>query len=181
MAKNFNKNKVKRGWKTALKIIAIVAVVALLGGVAAMALGSLRERNPDNLIKVDENYLKDVTSNGYGLSIDVDEDGTIHLKGETSKNEEYIVQTVTLPAGTYTISGLKESNLDKVALKAVWGEGNSAISGTDNATFTLDAEYAVQVVITIQGAEDGENVIDWTNKLIRPVIVEGETAGDFYK
>ena len=177
---NTKHNKKKRGWKTAGIIVAVIAIVALVAGAATTLLGSMRETNPKNMIKVDEGYMRDVKNNGYGLSIDVKDDGTIRLKGQTSKNEEFTVQTVTLSAGTYTISGL-ESNLDKVVLKAVYGEGNAAISGMDNATFTLESESEVRVVLTIQGSEDGNNTIDWTNNTIRPVIVGGSEAGDFYK
>ena len=180
MAKfNKNNNKTKRGWKLFGSILSIILVVAFLGGAATLAISSLRERNPDNLIKVDENYAIS-RKTGYGLEVVVDDDGTIRLKGQTSKNEQIIVQTVTLPAGEYTISGIEDPNLAKIVLKATWGTGNVAYAGLEDK-IVLEEETAVEVSIDIQGCEDGENTISWKNATIRPVIVAGDEPGDFYK
>ena len=159
--------------------VAIIAILALVGGVAAVGMGSMIERNPDNLIEFDENYLRDTKTN-YGLEVKVDDNGVIKLKGETTRNEELIVQTVTLPAGTYTISGIAKPNLAKMVLRATWGAGEQALAGLDSATFTLEEDTVVTVSIVIEGS-DGENTIDWANRTIKPVIVEGNVAGDFYK
>ena len=181
--KNRNNNtnfKAKRRLNSIVTFVCLVLVFALLGGIAVATFSSLRERNPDNLLTVDENYIRDKKT-GYGLEVKVDDNGIIKLKGQSSRNEELIVQTVKLAAGTYTISGIEKPELDKVVLQATWGTGNIAYAGLDSATFTLDAEYEVTVAIVIEGTEDGENTIDWQNKTIKPVLVKGDVAGEFWK
>ena len=171
--------KRKKFWKGLGIGVAIVAVLALICGVAAVGISSRLERNPDNLIKFDENYIRDTKTN-YGLEVKVDDNGVIKLKGETTSNEELIIQTVTLPAGQYTISGIAKPNLAKMVLRATWGAGEEAFADLGSATFTLEEETDVTVSIVIHGSED-ENTIEWANRTIKPVIVKGDTAGDFYK
>ena len=173
------KFKTKSKSKKILKIVGIIAVVALVSAMAASLVSNMRDTNPDNLIKVNETYIQSQKTN-YGLEVTVEDDGTIKLKGDTSANEELIVQTLTLPAGTYTISGIEKVNLAKMTLCAKWGGGNVANAGTGNATFTLDAETEVTVSLIIEGSEDGESNIEWANRTIRPVIVEGTEEGKFY-
>lgn len=159
--------------------VAIIAVLALVGGIVTVGMGSLRERNPENLIKFDENYIRDTKTN-YGLEVNVDDNGVIKLKGQTARNEELIVQTVTLPAGEYTISGIAKPNLAKMVLRATWGAGEEALAGLDSATFILEEETEVTVSIVINGSLD-DDAIELVNRTIKPVIVEGDTPGNFYK
>lgn len=175
MKKNFkSKGKIKK----ILKIVGIVAVVALIGGMALSLVNNSRQRNDDNLIKVDDTYIQSQKTN-YGLEVTVENDGTIKLKGNTSANEELPVQTLTLPAGTYTISGINKVDLSKMTLCAKWG-GNVAHAGTGSETFTLENETEVTISIIIEAAEDGESTIAFENRIIRPVLVEGEEPGEFY-
>ena len=134
---NVKRTKRKKFWKGLGIGVAIVAVLALIGGVAAVGISSTLERNPDNLIKFDENYIRDTKTN-YGLEVNVDDNGVIKLKGETTSNEELIVQTVTLPAGQYTISGIAKPNLAKMVLRATLGAGEEAFADLGSATFTLE-------------------------------------------
>ncbi len=170
--------KSKRRGQTALMIAGIVLIIALLAGIGVMAFSSMRERNPANLIKVDDNYVEDKVLM-YGLEVDVNEDGVIKLKGQTSADEQIIVQTVKLAAGTYTLSGIDKPNLNEVVLRATWGNGNVAYAGLDSATFTLDAEYEVTIDILVKGSED-KNTVNWQNKTIKPVLVADDKPGEFW-
>ena len=171
--------KTKKIWKRIGIGVAIVALLAVALALANGMLSGFRDRNSDNLIKLDDNYLKSKKTD-YGLEVVVDDDGVIKLKGQTTRNEELIVQTVTLPAGTYTISGIAKPNLSKIVLRATWGEGNVAYAGLDSQTFTLEGETLVTVSIVVEGAEGDDNTIDFVNRTIKPVIIEGKEPGDFY-
>ena len=172
--------KIKKStWKTIGIIVAIVALGALLLSIGIPFINSMRDRNPANLIKTGDGYLKSKVTD-YGLEVKVDENGAIHFDGQTSRNELLTVQTVTLGAGTYTISGIKDVDISKMYLAAKWGEGNIAYAGTESATFVLDAETEVTVVINIFGTEDGENTISWANRTVLPVLVQDDEPGDFY-
>ena len=171
--------KTKKTWKTIGIIAAIIAIVALLLAISVPFINSMRDRNPANLLKVNESYIDDQKTD-YGLEVTVDDNGAIYLDGQTSRNQLLTVQTVTLKAGTYTISGIKDVDISKMYLAAKWGEGNIAYAGTENATFVLDAETEVTVVISIEGTDGGENTISWANKTILPVLVQDDKPGDFY-
>ncbi len=175
--KNMKKRKIG---KTILIIVATILCLGLVAGVGgALYEKVIAERNPDNLLKVDDTYIKSQKTN-YGLEIDVDDNGVIKLEGNTSANEELVVQTVTLPAGTYTISGIEKPNIAKMTLAAKV-DGNSYYAGLSNDTFTLEAEKAVTIVINVQTGEGDEKTIDYVNRTIKPVLVKGEEIGDFYK
>ena len=169
----------KQKTKRMLKRVGIFLLVAILGGLTASfamtaANGFDRELNPENIIDVDKYTVKDGDSSGKGIKVSVNDDGVIKLNGEASENDEYTVTTLSLAAGTYTISGY-DSNSKGVTLKAVYNGTITAISGTTYATFTLETETSVSIVITI--AED----YYCFNTTIKPVLVEGDEAGDFYK
>ena len=98
---------------------------------------------------------------------------TIKASGIAKEDQEFIIDTITLEPGTYTISGLK-SDKDKVSLKVVFG-ANEYFAGLKNDTFKIESATSVQIVLSF--AEDTVCV----NKTVRPVLVVGEEAGDFYE
>ena len=175
------KNMKKKGF---LKILGIVLLsllaVALLAGLAVGGLSSLRERNPANLLVVDDSYAVD-THTAYGLSVEVDSDGVLKFDGQTSRRDEFVIKTIMLEPGVYTLSGINKVDITKMDLCATWGNGNIASAGTDSATFELTeaTEVTVSIVIAASNKEVG-NTIAWQNKTIRPVLVKGATVGDFY-
>ena len=178
--KGEKKTKKKGFWKTVGIVLAALLSVALLGGIATVSLNSLKERNPANLLKVDDTYLVD-TNTAYGLSVEVDEDGIIKFDGQSSRRQEIIVQKLKLEPGVYTLSGINKVDITKMDLCATWGKGNIASAGTDSATFELkeETEVTVSIVIAESNREVGDTVV-WQNKTIKPVLVKGTTAGDFY-
>ena len=175
------KSTKKKGFlKWLLIIVGGVLALALLGGLASVGLESLKERNPANLLTVDEGYLVD-TNTAYGLSVDVDSDGVIKFDGQSSRRDEIFVKTLTLEPGVYTLSGINKVDITKMDLRATWGNGNVASAGTDSAIFELTetTEVTVSIVIAASNSEVG-NTIVWQNKTIKPVLVKGINAGDFY-
>ena len=173
-----SKIKSKKIWSNLGNIITIVLLLAVFFLLIGTVFSS-RERNPKNLIKVDDKYLSSRRTD-YGLEVVVEDDGVIKLKGQTTRNEKLDVQTLTLPAGTYTISGIEKPNLAKITLQATWGAGNVAFAGLESETFTLEADTLVTVSIVIEGSEGEEETIEWANRTIKPVIVSGKEPGEFY-
>ena len=170
---NFKKKKMPV-WA---QVLVAVLVIALLGGVATVAFanGFLQDRNKDNLLIVDSTYLKDKDLLN-GIELDVTEDGAIHIKGDPSDNASVIIQEVKLAAGTYTISGIEKLDMNQIYLCVMYGSGSMAIAGDTSATFTLTAEETVSVELHI--VKDSK--IPYANRVIRPVLVKGEKAGEFY-
>ncbi len=179
---NYESNKTKRKAKGFLRTAGIVLTAALLaaGIMSAVSFAKdklAKDRNEDNLITVDENYIKTHNTN-RGVEVEVKEDGTIKLSGEATSDYVVTVATVNLKAGTYTISGLENPDVNKFYLYAAYGTGGSAIAGTSNATFTLTTDQTVTIRLSwVDGMEFGK-IFDTK---IQPVLVSGEVAGDFYK
>ena len=171
---NFKRKKKMPTWAT---ILIGVLTLALLGGAITVcsAFGVLQERNENNLLKVDDTYIKS-QSLINGIELDVMEDGAIHIHGDPSNNATVIIQQVKLSAGTYTISGIEKLDTGKMMLCVVYGSGSSAIAGDSSATFTLTEEETVSVELHF--VKDAE--IHYANRIIRPVLVEGDEVGEFY-
>ena len=170
------KYKTKRLFKT----IALVLVGALLGG-AIIGFTDIGEklqptRNDENLIEVNETYVKEGT-NDKGVTWKVSDDGTIKLFGKSTSADSIVVQNVALKAGTYTYSvGNDTVNVDKY-YSYVDANGEQYIAGTTNDTFELVEDTTVQVVICwLEEVNFGE-IIGTT---FRPIMVDGENPGDFF-
>lgn len=164
--------------KRTLKRIGMFLLVAILGGaISAVAItainGSEKELNPDNIIKAADYDLEDGADNGKGVKASVNEDGIIKLNGKATSDDEFVVCTVTLDPGEYVISGL-DSKVDGVSLKAV-ASSQEYVSGiTDKDHFVVESQTTYSIVITVK-----EGYFCF-NKTVKPVLVEGDTAGEFY-
>ena len=168
------KNKTKR----TLKRIGLILAIALVGGVfgAFAASGTSmfdRDLNPDNLIKVENYVVKDKDDNGNGIDVKVDDDGVIKLNGKATADDEYTVTELVLEPGEYTLSGFK-SDKSKVGLKATFGTSEH-YAGTSSDTFVLESSTTVTIVVYV--ADDHYCL----NTTIKPVLVTGDEAGEFYK
>lgn len=163
--------------KRTLKRIALILAIAVMGGVlGAAAVGGLssmkKEVNPDNLIKVEDYAIKDKDDLGRGIDATVKEDGTIKLTGRATSDNEFLVTSIVLEPGKYTISGCN-SNKDASGLKAVFGS-SEYYAGTAEDTFEIESTTTVNIYAYVK--EDTVCI----NKTIRPVLVEGDTPGEFY-
>ena len=174
--------KKKRGLRRALQIIGIILASAALSTICLGALGGEitnpleKDRNPDNLLVVDENYIES-QNNNHGVEIDVAENGTIKLSGEATSDWSLKITELKLPAGTYTLSGMEDPNVDECYLYLNYGN-SQAIAGTESATFTIDDEMTVSVNLSWK---EGTKFNLFNYHKIQPVLVEGETAGSFYE
>ena len=147
---------------------AIIIIVCLLVGVfLASIVGfmtngfdknqdnwGITQLNEDNYFKVDDYVIKDQNS-GDGYSIDVSDKGEIKVTG---KNESAAAVTVEIQSITLPLDN---------------AEGRTIYADFGDNTFTLSAEDTFKVYLSI--AKDAE-----VNKTFKPVLVKGETAGDFY-
>ena len=169
---NFKKKKMPV-WA---QVLVATLAIALLGGVATVAFanGFLQERNEKNLLDP-KLYTVKSDSLTHGIELDVTDDGAIHIKGNPSEADEVIIQELELEAGTYTISGIEKVDTNNLNLFARYGD-NIAIAGHSSGTFTLTEKTTVSVVLSF-----GADVeIHYANRIIRPVLVEGDKPGEFY-
>ena len=167
-------------FKKFIKTVALVLVGAMIGGalIGFTDLGEkmMPQRNEDNLIEVNDSYIQEGTNN-KGVSWKVADDGTVKLYGTASEADSIVIQSLELPAGTYTYSvGNDDVNVNKY-YSYVSVNGVEYIAGTSEDTFELVEDSTVQVVICwLEETSFGE-VLGTT---FRPMIVEGENAGEFF-
>lgn len=166
----------KNFWKVLAIVLSVITLLGVFISLFGDSMSFGRDVNPDNLIDVkDKNYIKTHDTN-RGVDIKVNDDGVITLSGKASSDYSVKVAEVRLEAGTYTISGLNDPDVNDFRMYVAYS-GGSAFAGTDNATFTLAA--AETVTVTIAWAED-HNFNLFTGNKVYPVIVEGDEAGSFW-
>jgi hypothetical protein len=179
------KNQTTRnGKKNSGKLISVLKVIGLVILCATVSLGSVaisknfkHELNPNNLIKVDENYIKSQNT-ARGVEIDVDEDGVITLSGKATSAQTVTVATVELQPGKYVISGVNKPNIDEFGMRIMYGDGNVAFADTDSAKFEITKAETVTILLYWADDYDFGTVI---KTKVEPVLVAGETAGEIYK
>lgn len=172
--------KTKRTLSMIGMILICVMLCAFIGNLSSgfsnfkVSEWSLRSRNSDNLLSGD---FVDYNS-GDGISVTARNDGTLVVKGEYLGTEDCLVidvETVTLSAGTYTLSGAPNGGNYTYYLRVSYGSKTvTGDFGTDGGTFTLSSSTAVTVQLVVYPEREFNNLV------IRPVLVEGTEAGDFY-
>lgn len=172
--------KTKRIITVVALILICVTATSLIGSLSGgftkkLSEWSLRDRNPDNLLS--GNFTD--YNGGDGFTVTSRSDGTLVLNGEylVDGSQTVTIQTLTLSAGTYTLSGapkggnytyyLQVSNTSGVLAK---GDGFDSADGT----FTLSSSGSVTVSLVVNSGVEYKNVV------IRPVLNEGKEAVDFY-
>lgn len=174
--------------KTNTKIV-IMGVVVLLVAIAACSfLGSISdgftnwedatlvERNSSNLLTGKFTDFND----GNGVKATARKDGSIILDGKNLTENDLVipVETVSLTAGTYTLSGAPKGSNVTYHMVAKYTDGNgavqTAISDFSNKTFTIVGQQNVEISIVVTAETSVNNV------LLRPVLVSGSEIGDFY-
>ena len=152
-----------------------------------------RDLNEDNILQIgdDGNYTveggKTLVRENNGLIVTVANNGALKINGDIETESgtfDYVFATVTLPAGTYTLTSGKNGASETASVKNVWlsvrnADTDAAICNGDfggsaqDGTFELTSETQVEVVVNIYPAEyDGYTVY--------PVLVKGSEAGGFY-
>lgn len=176
--------------KSTLKMIAIAAVAVIIvsfighitgGFQSSLADASLRDRNPDNLLTgkyTAAGWKDDAYNVGDGYKLTASNDGTITVNGKYTGSESCAaieLETLTLAAGTYTLSGATNGGNQTYLIRATY-DGNTAIGDfSSSKTFTLTSSTEVTVELVLYGDYDFNYV------KVRPVLVEGSDVGDFYK
>ena len=107
----------------------------------------VKERNPDNLIEtVALETAKDPTSD---VNFKVDRYGRVKLSGTASADSTVAYATVTLPAGTYYLTGDDEGSSNKTEFLAIFDSSNQLIARADMGAFTVasEATYTIAIVV----------------------------------
>ncbi len=172
--------KTKRILTVVAMLLICVAATSLIGSVSGgftkkINEWTLRDRNPDNLLtgKFSE------YNGGDGFTVTSRSDGTLVLDGEylASGTQTVTVETVTLSAGTYTLSGAPKGGNYTYYLQ-VTSDSNVLAKGdgfdSTDGTFTLSSSGTVTVSLVVSSG------VEYKNVLIRPVLNEGKEAIDFY-
>lgn len=176
--------------KTTLKMIAIAAVAVLVASFIGHITGgfqtplkdaTLRDRNPDNLLTgkyTSDGWKDDAYNVGDGYKLTAANDGTVTVNGKYTGSDSCAsieLETITLAAGTYTLSGATNGGNQTYLIRATY-DGSTAIGDfSSTKTFTLTSSMEVKVELVLYGDYDFNYV------KIRPVLVEGSDVGDFYK
>ena len=147
-----------------------------------------RELNPQNILAATDDGVtyKDIEARpDNGLLIDVKDNGSIKISGKTidGVTSDYKVELkeVELPVGSYTLSsGYASSGPVNVRMVAEYNDNGVAKTvtadfGTAKGTFTLTSNTVVTISIIIPAADYTANPVT-----LYPVLVAGNTAGDFY-
>lgn len=204
MKKNYNNTKrMSLSNFAVIMICAVLAASALLAGVGFLSKGFTntdvqswfeRELNEDNLIKkadYDDDISKELDN---GLKLDVKDSGEIVLRGKVEDKtinaeqdpEPYAFASVTVDGGkVYTLStGNKNCSKDTFGLEVVYidanGESQTVRVGSDPHVIDLTGKEE-QTTFTLKIFYENNVTYFGINSYIRPVLVEGETAGEFYK
>ena len=179
------------------KWIMITVAVALLVGVAVVALGkvtlgfqnwdtddwSLRQNNPDNLYHSATFLAADgVVANGSdGISIKVDEDDhTIRVKGTAEVDKEYAVALVNLKSGTtYAFDGSLDNGTNKTYYMVLEDTSGNvlATSYSGPMLFTVSGDTQAHIKIVIKA----DASVNTTLKPILCVTDDVDELVDYFK
>ena len=180
--------------------LALILIAVTLTGIVSVRTdgfndpGALvtRQLNEDNLLKIGDegNYTYDAGKTireSNGLNVTFNDNGSVTVNGDTSTEfaaTDYTIATVTLPAGTYTLTSGKNGVSTTSTTRGIWLSVNNADNNTvlcngdfggaeTNGTFTLEAETTVDIVLNVYSGE-------YNSVTVYPVLVKGEEAGGFY-
>lgn len=170
--------------KTTKRTILIVAIsMALIIALGAITAGFQqwswddisarfeKTRNPANKIQTVE--LESHRSSISDVTVDVDELGVVTLNGNAAEDEDFIYATVSLPVGTYQLTGAPGGGKATYFLALKVGE---TLYRSDMGTvFTIDSTTTCQVIIRVYKDTVLKNV-----KIMPVLVKEGEPA-DFYE
>ena len=169
-------------------VIAIVLVIVLAVSFIGKITGgfskdwedvTILDRNPDNLLSGEYGWKDDVYNVGDGYKLTAKNDGSIVITGEytgTDGSASIVLEKVTLAAGTYTLSGAPNGGNATYLLKVTYGSNNVIGDfGAEGGTFTLSSSTEVTLQLVLYPEHE------FLRTTVRPVIVEGSEAGDFYE
>ena len=163
-------------------LLAVIAVTLIAGAVGLVTLltgvtGFTRKIvNPDNLVTPASYGFRDGQEIG-GVKISIDDDGVIQLDGQVMEMVEISLGTYTLSPMDYNFSVVADNPLSYAScltLKGVNGNGTKTVSFKDNYTYRPAKAETVTVFLTMKPSDT------FKEYRIAPVIVPGNTIGDYY-
>ena len=168
----------KKTLKSIAIILAIVTALGAVGFVSGLVVIDqdksdeyfTRKVNEDNLYQTATITLVD-SNNGKGVSVDVNEkNGVITLNGNASEDMEFTIGTVTLEAGEYTLTAIKNGGLNTVYVDA----GNVHFDFTPGNVLkpSETTSYTLKIYIK-EGTE-------LNNLTIMPIIAAGTESIDYF-
>lgn len=172
----------RRKTKNRLMVIAaVISAVVTLGtvlGLTGALDGSLRKRNEDNLITLDAiedagiELGESFKSKESDVTLTVDENGVVKLKGTATADDEIVYATLELPAGVYRFTGAPDSTKNTYELKLT--DGTNVYEADDKDVISLAEVGTYNVVIVLY--EDCDFGI--FGEKLYPVIWEVEDSED---
>lgn len=165
--------------KTMIVTLAVTLVLFIaFGMISSMTQGFTnfdREVNEANLYGSAEVVLVD-SNDGNGVRIDVDEEtGAFVLNGKAASDLEYMVATITLDKGEYTLEACDKASKAGVYLTAEIGDNVTYFDFTPGNTLNIAADNTT-VTIMLYIADD----VQLNNVKVLPVIYTGDESVDFY-
>lgn len=135
-----------------------------------------KKPNPDNFFTKDCLTLEN-SNDGSGILLTVNDNGSIKVKGTASAEREYVIGSVRLNAGTYTLTALENAGLNTAYVKATIGANAyyADFTGANGRTFRI-VEDDTEVRLKLCISEDAV-----LNATVYPVIVKGEEPGSFFR
>lgn len=107
----------------------------------------IKERNPDNLIETVA--LETGKDAGSDVTFTVDKYGRVKLTGTASADSLVTYASVTLPAGTYYLTGDDEGSSGKTEFLAIYDSSNNLVKRADMGSFTVasEATYTIKIAV----------------------------------
>ena len=183
------KNKIQTTKKAQIfKIIAIALASILCIGAIAGGMGILKvdkdtaadkllpSVHPDNMYANVDLALESM-NDGQGVTVEVTErTGAITLDGKAEDDLTYVIGTVELDEGTYTITALEGASKNTVYVTATVGDVDTNFDFTGNELEIMSDNTAVTLTIHIKVGTELNNV------KVLPVIADAELEDvSFYK
>ena len=172
-------HKKERTWRNIGFSALCVLLAALSAGMLMFGAGVFeKERNPDNLITLDD-YILTPGNTNKGIEVDYDTDtGVVKVKGKSTSAGSVGIATVTLKPGTYTLSGVNKPSEKTFGLMAdVPGVTDPVYANTaGSSTFTITEETTI--TISLFWGEDYK--VEWQNRSVYPCLVADKNPGDFW-
>lgn len=132
--------------------------------------------NPDNLYSTVDLEIVD-SNTGYGIAVNVDETtGAIELDGTATDDLDYVVGTVTLNKGTYTLTSSNKTSKAGVYVTATSGDSETFFDFTPYNVIEVTADNTVYTITIHINEGTTLNHVD-----ILPVIASGEDTVSFYE
>ncbi len=173
-------------------VIALVAIVVFLAAILIRTngIGKKQVTNPDNLVSIENigkgSYAEQRGNTGYGITVNVNDQGAITMTGKATGDLYYDVCTIDLTADkTYTLSGgvsgqsrVTGANASETGYAVVLKDltTNNYVYAELDGTFTVPAgseTYLLEIIVL----KDTDLTI--LGKTFKPVLVEGAKVGAF--